>query len=234
MEENLVEVREKIERQCGVSGRESSSVRLIVVTKKHPVDAIFRLKRLGVRDIGESYVDEFKVKYERLKTENFQWHYIGHLARKNTPKVVGNALYIHSVDSLRLARKIDLTAGQMKIIQNVLLQVNMSGEMTKQGFEPQGLVKDDMIEELDRLKNIRIEGLMTMAPYTDDEKVVRDCFSSLRSLSSELKEKTCWPLRELSMGMTNDFLAAIDEGATMLRIGTAVMGERDRIGRKDY
>jgi len=226
MEEALAEVRGKIERQCGISGRGASSVRLIVVTKKHPPEGISRLKELGVRDIGESYVDEFKVKYEQLKTENIQWHYIGRLARKNTPKVVGNASYIHSVDSLRLARKIDFTAGEKKIVQNVLLQVNTSREQTKQGFEPRELVNDDMIDEISGFKNIRIEGLMTMAPYTDDENVVRDCFSALGSLNSRLKEMTYWPLHELSMGMTNDYLTAIDEGATMLRIGTAVMGER--------
>ncbi len=226
IEKNLKEVRENIERQCGISGREAGSIRLIVVTKKHPPEAISGLRELGVRDVGESYVDEFKVKYEQLKMENIQWHFIGRLARKNTPKVVGKASYIHSVDSLRLARKIDLTAEEKKIYQKVLLQVNTSGEGTKQGFEARELINVDMIDELSGFSNIRVEGLMTMAPYTDDEKVLRDCFSTLRSLNSRLKHMTHWPLHELSMGMTNDYPTAIDEGATMLRIGTAVMGKR--------
>ena len=221
---SLKEVRKRIEYHCQMSGREPGSVKLIVVTKTHPPGTIRKLTELGVLDIGESYVDEFKKKYADHDDRDIRWHFIGHLARKNTPKVVGKAEFIHSVASLRLARKIDLTAGRNGITQKVLLQVNTSEEGTKQGFSADDVMGPELIDELALLENIQIKGLMTMAPYMDDENILRSCFGTLRETLGRIREVTGWELSELSMGMTNDYGIAIEEGATMIRIGTAILG----------
>ena len=226
VENSLEKVREEIEHHCERCGRDPVTVKLIVVTKTHPLEAILRLRELGVEDVGESYVDEFRKKYADNDEQDIRWHYIGHLARKNTPKVVGKVEFIHSVDSLRLAKKIDLTAGQNGITQKILLQVNTSDEGTKQGFSSGDIVESELIRELDHLENIRVMGLMTMAPYVDDERVLRNCFGAIRTTLERMRKLTTWELTELSMGMTNDYGIAIEEGATMIRLGTAILGER--------
>jgi len=228
IEITLREIRAGIEKHSERVDRDPSSVRLVVVTKTHGTDTIRLLAGLGEKDLGESYVDEFRVKYPECRSLDLRWHFIGHLFRKHTPKVVGKAALIHSVDTLRLARKIDLTAGQMEVRQDVLLQVNTSGEDRKQGFSPEELLARELIEELKVLGNIEVKGLMTMAPYTDDEAVLRSCFGGLRECMEELRERSGWDLRELSMGMSGDYGIAVEEGATMVRIGTAILGERRR------
>jgi len=224
---SLNDVRAKIARHCEISGRPSSSVRLIAVTKTHPPEVIKKLCELGVEDVGESYVDEFKVKYPQFETGIVRWHYIGRLHRKHTPKVVGKAEFIHSVDSLRLAKKIDITAAQLGIRQKILLQVNTSGEGTKQGFTPSSVMDLEVLDEFNKLENVEVKGLMTMAAFTVDEVVLRDSFRLLRETRDTLVEMTKWNLSELSMGMSNDYGIAIEEGATMVRIGTAILGPRN-------
>ncbi|MDP6156314.1 MAG: YggS family pyridoxal phosphate-dependent enzyme [Candidatus Thermoplasmatota archaeon] len=224
---SLDTVRAKIARHCEISGRPSSSVCLIAVTKTHPHEVISLLSQLGVGDVGESYVDEFKVKFPCFPAGDVRWHFIGHLYRKHTPKVVGKAELIHSVDSLRLARKIDFTAGQLGVIQKILLQVNTSGEGTKQGFTPDSLKGTEFLKEFSLFENVEIKGLMTMAAFTLDEAIVRQSFRLLRETRDKLTEMTTWKLSELSMGMTNDYGIAIEEGATMVRIGTGLLGHRN-------
>ena len=226
IETSLSDVRAKIAGYCEISGRPSSSVGLIAVTKTHPPDLITKLCDLGVEDVGESYVDEFKAKYPRFDHDIVRWHYIGRLHRKHTPKVVGKADFIHSVDSLRLAKKIDFTAGQLGITQKILLQVNCSGEGTKQGFTPHTMMETELLEELSHLENVEVKGLMTMAPFIVDDMVVRGSFRLLRETRDTLVKMTKWNLPELSMGMSNDYGIAIEEGATMVRIGTAILGSR--------
>lgn len=228
IEKALSEVRRSIEEHSGCAGRDPSGIRLIVVTKKHGTGTIRLLALRGILDVGESYVGEFRAKYPEVDGLGLRWHFIGHLHRKNTPKVVGKAEFIHSVDTIKLARKIDLTAGRMGIVQKVLLQVNTSGEDRKQGFSPHEVTRKEFIDEMSALGNIEVRGLMTMAPFTDDDVVVRNCFRSLRVQREELSRMSGWAVDELSMGMSGDHGIAVEEGATMLRIGTAILGERKR------
>jgi len=224
--DNLAEVKRRIAHHCEIAGRDVSTVSLIVVTKKHPDEQIRKLAGMGVGNIGESYVDEFRKKFDRLAELNINWHYIGHLHRKRTPKVVGNAAYIHAVDSIRLARKIDLTAARKNVVQKILLQVNVSGEDTKHGFEVEEVLKDEFWSGLNEMGHVEVKGLMTMAPFTDDETDLRACFKGLKNIRDKLRRISGLGLPELSMGMTNDYGIAIEEGATMVRVGTAILGAR--------
>ena len=227
LEDSVEFVTKNILHHCEVSGRSTSEIRLIAVTKTHPVRTIDKLYSLGLRDFGESYVEEFREKYHEIAPRRINWHYIGHLARKRTNKVVGRAEYIHSVDSLRLAKKIQFTCQQKDTSQKILLQINTSGEETKHGFNADIWKRDDILKELKALDRVIIKGLMTMAPHTDDEKVLRQCFKRLQETRGRLEESTGISLPELSMGMTNDYGIAIEEGATMLRVGTGLLGQRN-------
>lgn len=184
-------------------------VRLIVVTKEQPIDAIALVYDLGCRDFGENRVQDALPKIEEMP-DDIRWHFIGSLQKNKVKKVVGRFALIHSVDSVELAQEI----AKQGIATDILLQVNTSGETSKQGFTVDEF--GQAFKVIRGLPNINVKGLMTIAPLTEDVNVIRKCFRRLRQLRDE------FGLQELSMGMSGDYRIAIEEGATMVRIGSAV------------
>jgi PLP dependent protein len=223
--ENLKNLREKIEKICGGAARSPEEVKLIAVSKTFGTDVIKEAYELGLRDFGENKAQELDEKYNKLG-EKITWHFIGHLQRNKVRLVVNSAEYIHSVDSLMLASEINKRAGVIDKIQKVLLQVKTSSEETKFGIEEESEIVD-LANYCKDFSNIEAVGLMTIAPLTDNKNIIRKSFSYLRKLRDELNEKGFGNIKELSMGMTADFDIAIEEGATMIRVGSAIFGERD-------
>ncbi|MBS4033247.1 MAG: YggS family pyridoxal phosphate-dependent enzyme [Ignavibacterium sp.] len=223
--ENLTRIREKIALHCDNSGRNADDIKLIAVTKYFGTDIIEEAISAGITDFGENKAQELNLKYEKLGNK-VTWHFIGTLQKNKVKYAVKAAELIHSVDSIELADEIDARAGKLSKIQKILLEVNTSSEESKSGL----ITEDDVFrlaEQCNKKNNLELSGLMTMAPFTDDEKVIRNSFSSLRSLKEKLFKNGFTKITELSMGMTNDYELAVDEGATMLRIGSAIFGERD-------
>ena len=222
LKENLSEVRGRIKEACRRVGRSEESVTLVVVTKSVAADAMRLLWNVGVRRIGENRVQDALRKAGELEDCPFEWHMIGHLQRNKVKPALGLFELIHSVDSARLADEIAKQAhGRGKAVR-VLVEVNVSGEDAKFGVameEVRGLV-----EHISSLEALSLEGLMTMAPLVDDPEETRGHFAALRELRDELnlRVRLRCPLRVLSMGMTQDFEVAIEEGADMVRVGTAV------------
>lgn len=220
-------VRERIAGACSRSGRQVSEVTIVAVTKTHPAGAVEALRQVGLRDVGENRVQELEEKVGAVGRAAVRWHLIGRLQRNKVRKAIGLADLIHSVDSLRLAEKISQeAAGEGRSVE-VLVQVNVSGEETKGGLEGPG-----MLEELAcicALPALSVRGLMTMAPFTADERIVRRVFAAAREVSERAAETiTSYRPDQLSMGMSGDFEIAIEEGSTMVRLGTVLLGERDR------
>ena len=223
IENNLREIMTRIKGATLRSGRSPEEIRLIVVTKNQPLDKIREAMRHGVRAFGENTAQEFMEK-RKLLGDSVEWHFIGHLQTNKVPLVVGNVSMIHSVDSLKLARKIGERAVGLGIIQDVLLQVNVSGEESKYGLDVDSAKA--VFRSALELKGLRLRGLMTMAPYAEDKEIVRPVFRGLKRLQGELKtEVPEADLSILSMGMTGDFEVAIEEGANMIRIGSGIFGE---------
>lgn len=223
----ILENLKKIEDQIGLSssncGRNRSEIRLIAVSKTQPADIIKEALSAGLKDFGENKAQELRDKFELIKGD-FTWHFIGHLQANKIKYVIKTAGYIHAVDSLKLAEEIDLKAAQINKQQNVLLEIKTSDEASKHGFENEKDIFNTAIF-CQESSNLNLAGLMTMAPYTDDEKLIRSCFIKLRETKEKLN-KNGFEINELSMGMSNDFRIAIEEGATMIRIGTAIFGAR--------
>ncbi|MGE5354124.1 MAG: YggS family pyridoxal phosphate-dependent enzyme [Acidobacteriota bacterium] len=222
--ENINIVRDKIQRKCLSSGRNPEEVRLIAVSKNTGIDSICQALEAGITDLGENKAQELTEKVP-LIDKNVNWHFLGHLQTNKVKYVVPVAFLIHSVDSIRLAEEINRQAIKLGKVQKILLEVKTSEEATKYGLSNS--------EDLLRLASfcqeapaLDLKGLMTMAPYTDDERLIRKSFSELRNFKVMLTDRG-FELNELSMGMTHDYEIAIEEGATMLRIGTAIFGERD-------
>lgn len=207
------------------SGRNPEEIKLIAVTKSQPIDKIIESVDLGLRVFGENKVQEAKQKIEKLNEFNFniEWHMIGHLQSNKVKEAVRLFEIIHSVDSDKLAILIDKEASKIKKIQRALIQVKLSEEETKYG------INEDAVEEIfklsKKLEYLQIEGLMTIPPYFVNTEDTRPYFRKLRQIKEELSQKG-YPLQELSMGMSNDFEVAIEEGSTMVRIGTAIFGPR--------
>lgn len=203
------------------------NVTLIAVTKTVDVNKIKVAIKAGVTNIGENKVQEALSKYSELKEFNLKWHLIGSLQTNKAKKAVQIFDLIHSIDTLKLAEVIDKEALNIDKVQDVLLQVNVSKEETKSGFEIENLF--EVLLELSKLKNIRIRGLMTIANNTQEETKIRDCFKKLRELKEEINNKAFFEneLTLLSMGMTNDYKIAISEGASMVRLGRAIFGDRN-------
>lgn len=222
--ENLKKVEEKISAACLKSGRDRSDVKLIAVSKTQPIQLISQVLDCGIIHLGENKAQELRDKSE-LISGDFFWHYIGHLQSNKIKYVIKSAEFIHSVDTLKLAEEINQKAGQINKRQKVLLEIKTSDEATKFGLSTEKEIFE-LAEFCLSQKNIELSGLMTMAPYTDDEKVIRDCFIKMRKLKNKFESNGIL-INELSMGMTNDFELAIEEGATMIRIGTAIFGERN-------
>ena len=226
LKDNLMEVQKRILKACERSGRIPEDVTLIAVSKTKPVEMIEEILAEQVVDFGENKAQELKSKYEVLP-ENIHWHMIGHLQRNKIKYIIDKAYLIHSVDSVRLAEAIDEEAKKHDLIMPVLIEVNMAKEESKFGIMPEDTY--DFIREIAHLTNIRVKGLMTIAPFTDDPENNRIHFQNLRKLLVDIKEKNIdnVDMCHLSMGMTGDYEVAIEEGATMVRVGTGIFGERD-------
>lgn len=204
-------VLEKIKASALKAGRSPDEITLVVVTKNHPLEEILPLYQEGFLDFGENRVQEA---LSKMGQEKIRWHLIGHLQKNKVKKVIGKFHFIHSVDSLELAECLSKASGEAGITTHILLQVNVSGEATKQGLSPQEWEKEK--SKVLELPHLVIEGLMTMAPLTDDTALIRRVFSDLR------KMRDAWGLKHLSMGMSHDFEIAVEEGATLVRVGSAI------------
>jgi len=224
IDENLKLVRDQINRKCSEIARDPSEIKLIAVSKFFGIDAIEEANKLGLNNFGENKAQELRDKFE-LIGERVTWHFIGSLQRNKVKYVVKSAAYIHSVDTIPLAEEINNQAGKIDKKQKVLIEVKTSYENSKSGVENFQDIYN-LAEFCSSSLNIELVGLMTMAPYTENISEIRKSFSDLRKLRDKLN--TEWKnIIELSMGMTNDYLIALEEGATMLRIGTAIFGERN-------
>lgn len=223
IEERFKEVNCNIVDKALSCGRQPQEITLVAVSKGHGIDSMESVYHLGGRNFGESRLQEACEKIELFSYE-CRWHFTGRLQSNKVKKAISSFYLIHSVDSIELAQKISHTSQSEEIMTRILLQVNASGEKTKQGLN--AVEWERQIEVLNELPNLRIEGLMTMAPYVEDEKVIRNCFHSLYELREKWKKEMREPalLTQLSMGMSHDYLLAIEEGATLLRIGTAIFG----------
>lgn len=222
--QNITDLRRRIDQKCEEFKRDPAEITLIAVSKNFGVDDISSAFEQGLRHFGENKVQELNLKYEALGSK-ITWHLIGTLQRNKVKYAVNTAEYIHSVDSLQLASEIGKRAAKIGKIQKVLLQIKTSDEETKAGLTEVSEILDTAAFCRED-KNIDLKGLMTIAPFTDDEMKIRNSFRQLRKLKEDLNSKG-YDLKELSMGMTDDFEIAIEEGATMLRIGSAIFGKRN-------
>ena len=224
LDRTLPRVRDAIAEAAVGAGRDPSDVRLVAVTKGHPPEAVEAARAAGLTDFGENRVAEFVDKVETLGRDGIRWHMIGHVQRRKVAALLPVADLIHSVDSLRLAERIDRVAGSDGSAADVLVQVNTSGEGAKGGLDDAQAV--DGVLAVAGLSHVRVRGLMTMAPFVDDEGVLRRTFARLRGLLEEVRRHDSGVGPHLSMGMTNDLRFAVEEGSTMVRIGTALFGPR--------
>lgn len=222
--ENLNRLKDKILQKCTELNQEPDKLKLVAVSKFFGIKEITEANRLGITDFGENKAQELRDKYELLG-DKVTWHFIGTLQKNKVKYVVNSASYIHSVDSTGLAEEINKQAKKLSKVQKILIEVKTSFEETKSG-----IAGEDEIFGLAKfcksLSNLDLIGLMTMAPFTNDQKIIRKSFSNLRNLKDKLNNQGM-NLVELSMGMTSDFEIAIEEGATILRIGSAIFGERN-------
>lgn len=223
---NVREVLDRIARAASRAGRRPEAIRLVAVTKTVPAERIRAAVDAGVRLFGESRLQEALPKIEALRGCDVRWHFIGRLQRRKVKAVVGTFAMIHSVDSLDLATEIDRRAGEAGLRQDVLLEINVGGEATKTGFSPDEAA--NAITALDALPNVAVRGLMAIPPPGPDAEASRGYFRAMRELATSLAGRSLrWVrMEELSMGMTGDFEVAVEEGATMVRIGTAIFGAR--------
>ncbi len=205
------------------AGRPPQSVRLVAVSKTHPAEAVVAAAAAGQHVFGESRVQEARDKIP-LCPGGLEWHFIGHLQKNKVRQALPLFGLLHSIDSTDLARAVDRIAGETAQTVDGLLEVNISGEPTKHGFSPDALRAG--FAALAELPHLRILGLMTMAPYSDNPEDARPFFRALRALRDDLQSAHGHPLPELSMGMSGDFIPAIEEGSTLVRVGTAIFGER--------
>jgi PLP dependent protein len=223
---NLAGIRGRIARAAQAAGRDPESVRLVAVSKTKPAQAIAEAFACGQVIFGENYVQELVAKAAQLPQE-ISWHFIGHLQSNKVRQIAGLVDLIHSVDRLALAQEIDRQWGLLGRSCDILIQVNISCEPTKSGTSSEELL--DLVREAAALPNLRIKGLMTMPPFFDDPAAARPYFAALRVLAREVEKEEIpgVEMRELSMGMSGDFEAAIGEGATLVRVGSALFGERE-------
>jgi len=219
-------IKKRIEEAADRCGRDPSTVRLVAVSKTIPVDRVKEAIEAGVTVLGENYIQEAREKFNRLATYPVSWHFIGHLQSNKAKYAVRLFDLIHSVDSLKLARELNKHAQKNAKIQNILIQINISKESSKFGADAATVL--DLMNPVRHLENLSVKGLMTMPPFFNDPEKARPYFSALRNLRDRIRQEAPpeITLDELSMGMTGDFEVAIQEGATLVRIGTAIFGER--------
>lgn len=225
LRQNLESVRERICRASEKAGRKPGQVRLIAVSKTKPAEMVQGLLELGHFEFGENYAQEFRDKAAAIKDPRVVWHFIGSLQRNKVKYLAGKAALIHSIDSAGLIEEIDKRTVSQGIKVSVLLEVKLSAEDTKTGINPDSLVS--LAELCLARPGVELKGLMTMAPYFDDPESSRPYYARLRGIKEDLEKRLNLTLPELSMGMSGDFETAVSEGATMVRVGTAIFGERE-------
>ena len=225
---NFSAIQQRIAAACARAGRDPASVTLVAVSKGQPPEVIRAAADAGQTLFGENKIQEAKVKIS-LCPDRLQWHFIGHLQSNKCRDAVRLFSMIESVDSLALAEEINKWAGQSAKTMPVLLEVNVAGEATKFGFTPERLLAE--LERINALPKIEIHGLMTIAPWSPEPERARAVFRRLRELNESCGKILGAPLTQLSMGMSGDFEVAIEEGATLVRVGTALFGERQKLKR---
>ena len=226
MKDRLERVHERIKKAAADCNRPVDAIRLIAVSKTVPAEIVKEAIEAGVTDLGENYIQEAREKVNTLAALPVNWHYIGHLQSNKAKYAVRLFDLIHSVDSLKLVRELDKYARKNDKIQSILVQVNVAKEESKSGVYVENTI--ELLKNISQLANISVKGLMTMPPYFNAPEKVRPFFAALRELRDRVRSLGIpnIAMDELSMGMTGDFEAAIQEGATMVRIGTAIFGER--------
>ena len=226
IKENLANVEKNIEQACKNAGRSRDEVTLIAVSKTKPVEMLQEIYDENIRDFGENKVQELCSKMEQLPSD-IRWHMIGHLQRNKVKYIVGKVELIHSVDTYRLAEEINIQAKKQNVIVPILVEVNIAHEESKFGISAEDAIL--LVEEISKLENIRIKGLMTIAPYVENPEDNRLYFRKIKQLSVDITNKNIDNvfMEILSMGMTGDYMVAIEEGATMVRVGTGIFGERN-------
>lgn len=226
LKENLQETEKRILEACKRSGRRREEVTLVAVSKTKPVEMLQEAYELGVRVFGENKVQEITAKYDQLPGD-IKWQMIGHLQRNKVKYIVDKVSMIHSVDSLRLAETISQEAGKKQVVVPILIEVNVAEEESKFGISADETLS--LVKQISELPNIQIQGLMTIAPYVENPEENRQIFRSLKKLSVDIAAKNInnVTMSVLSMGMTGDYEVAIEEGATMVRVGTGIFGVRD-------
>lgn len=226
LSDNLKQVKENIIEACNRAGRNPDDVKLIAVSKTKPVEMLKEVYDTGMRDFGENYVQELIDKIE-VMPDDINWNMIGHLQRNKVKYIVGKVSMIHSVDSLRLAEEINKESVKKNVITDILVEVNVAKEENKFGISTDEAL--EFIKEISVLPAIRVRGFMTSAPFVDDPEENRCYFRQLRQLLVDINEKNIdnISMDVLSMGMTNDYTVAVEEGATMVRVGTAIFGKRN-------
>lgn len=223
--ENLETVQNEIKTACSRANRDPSQVTLIAVSKTKPVSALREAYDAGIRDFGENKVQELMDKLPQLPSD-IRWHMIGHLQRNKVKYIIGKVAMIHSVDSLRLAEEISRESKRRGVETDILIEVNVAGEESKYGISP--AEAPELIEKIALLPGIHVKGLMTIAPYTEVPEKNRPYFDKLTQLSVDITGKNIdnVSMNVLSMGMTGDYSVALEEGATCIRVGTGIFGER--------
>lgn len=226
LKENLANVEKNIEQACKNAGRSRDEVTLIAVSKTKPVEMLQEIYDENICDFGENKVQELCSKMEQLPSD-IRWHMIGHLQRNKVKYIVGKVELIHSVDTYRLAEEINIQAKKQNVIVPILVEVNIAHEESKFGISAEDAIL--LVEEISKLENIRIKGLMTIAPYVENPEDNRLYFRKIKQLSVDITNKNIDNvfMEILSMGMTGDYMVAIEEGATMVRVGTGIFGERN-------
>ena len=226
LKDNFETVEKNVANACARAGRDRSEVTLIAVSKTKPVDMLREVYDAGARDFGENKVQEICEKYDKLPSD-IKWHMIGHLQRNKVKQVIDKATLIHSVDSYRLAQEISVQAQKKGLTVPILIEVNVAGEESKFGISTEDTIQ--LVEEIAELPNLKIQGLMTIAPFVEDAEENRLYFRQIKQLSVDIKNKNIdnVSMDVLSMGMTGDYEVAIEEGATMVRVGTGIFGARN-------
>ncbi|MEW6381820.1 MAG: YggS family pyridoxal phosphate-dependent enzyme [bacterium] len=225
IKENWQRIKERIDRAALRAGRSPEEITLVAVSKKQSMEKIRQAVDAGARVLGENYVQEAQEKIPLLTGYPIEWHLIGHLQSNKVKLAVPLFTLIHTVDSLELARLISQRAQREGKIQSILIQINMAGEESKSGIAPQEA--GEMAGQIIKLPHLSLEGLMTIPPEVDDPEKVRPYFAGLRDVRDQLNRYLPSPLKTLSMGMSHDFEVAIEEGATLVRVGSAIFGPRD-------
>lgn len=226
LKDQLQEVEKRIQAACDRAGRKREEVTLIAVSKTKPVETLQEAYDLGVRIFGENKVQELTAKYEALP-KDVHWHMIGHLQTNKVKYIIDKAELIHSVDSLKLAETIEKEAAKHDLIADILVEVNVAEEESKFGMKMEEVIP--FVEKVSAFPHVRVRGLMTIAPFVEDPEENRSIFADLHKLYIDIKKKNHDndTVSVLSMGMTNDYEVAIEEGATMVRVGTGIFGARN-------